>query len=42
MIPDLAWWGRLIALLAAEAALLVAVAAAASWRVRSVQWQRLV
>ena len=42
MIPDLAWWGRLIGLLAAEAALLVAVATAASWRVRSAQWQRLV
>lgn len=42
MIPDLAWWGRLIGLLAAEAALLVAVAAAASWRLRSAQWQRLV
>lgn len=42
MIPDLAWWGRLLGLLAVEAALLVAVAALAARLARRPQLQRVV
>lgn len=42
MIPDLAWWSRLAALLAAEAALLAGIAALAARCLRPPQLQRAV
>lgn len=42
MIPDLAWWGQLFGLLATEAALLVALAAAGARWSRSAHWRRLI
>ncbi len=42
MIPDLAWWGRLLGLLATEAALIVALAVVAARVSRAAQWRRLI
>lgn len=42
MIPDLAWWGRLLGLLATEAALIVALAVVAARLSRAAQWRRLI
>ncbi len=42
MIPDLAWWGRLLGLLATEAALTVALAVVAARLSIAAQWRRLI